>query len=290
MAEVTVLEASPHKKRIIDYLNSSLAFQKLNYRNRNIQGYAEINCYEDEDKICITDLSFNLMMGNNGAFKKRKVNSGLTFYKKGRSSGRLVFWKSQNRNYNNFDSNLYKHLLIKLGKYDNYITNIKEFVSEQMFTKGAYSMIACGKITTCDQFYDYFNKYSLRGYGISKNNTKYLKEYYSNFGKYMGNQLLRTSIEPNHFLVMSMIELSRSKHKLHAQVSHDFLDIIEALGIKVDWSKFISDKHNVSIKLFNENTEFIKKCRHKYDALLKISNLWEQGSTIQSIYTNDLPF
>jgi len=286
----TILFESSNKKEVIDYLRAPLAYQKLNYRNGD-HSYNEITKYEDDDKICIVDVTYCLRMGSNGAFKNKQINTGLTFKKKGRSSSRLTFWKSYGKNSNNFDSIIYEYLLFHLDCISNYKKNIKPYIDSQMFTKGTFSMIACSKITTPIEFYKYYIKYSLRGYKISIDRAKDLITYYKRYNKYQGNMLLRTALYPNDFIINI---INDEAFKFDPKIDILFLEKIEALNLKCDWSNFILKTHKSSQgNLFNSvykiaNEEFIKSCNKKYKLLIEISNLWNKGDNIKNY--QDLPF
>jgi hypothetical protein len=276
MKKKTILNITGNKTDIIKYLDKPASYQKLTYRDKYFY-YSEIDKYEDKDKICIADATYKVKMGSNGAYRSKIINAGLTFNKKGKSSSRLKFWK---RDRNQFNENIFEYLLKDLNLFLNYKEKIKSNVKFEP-TQGLSSMIASGKITSALEFFEYYIKYSLRGYNVSINSAKSLINFYKYFDKYIGNTLLRTALKPDDF-IKNVDNRINNKHNLNLTINNSFLEQVEALGLKLDWSSFFTDIRK------EEQSIIINTINKKYKTLIELSKVWEKGHSINDI--KDLPF
>lgn len=276
MKKNIILKITGNKENVINYLKKPLSYQKLTYRDKYFY-YSEIDKYEDEDKICIADATYRVVMGSNGAYKRKTTSAGLTFNKKGRSSSRLKFWKKDRIV---FSEVVFEYLLKDLNLFLNYEEKIKPNVKFEP-SQGLCSMIASGKITSVLEFYEYYIKYSLRGYNISIDLAKNLVNYYKYFDKYNGNMLLRTALYPDNF-IKNIDNRINNKHPLNLTVNTSFLEQVEALGLKLDWSNFFVDIRK------EDQSKIIKNINGKYSTLIKLSKVWEDGPYL--LNTQDLPF
>lgn len=240
-------------------------------------GYSVRLIVEKEDRISVLDKSYRLRYGNNGAFLgSHRDKSGISYFKKGRSSARLKIWGGTSLH----DAhNLMQDLVKKVNPSAQELLDNK--VIREIATQGMISSIVSGSINDIKTAMQYYIRYSLRGMGINQDMWEglygfFLYEKRYNYAIHNKVLFLRTALNPNailqefHPLLGQAVNDRREKLAEHAAHS-GFNRTCLAVGEKIDWA----DRNLV---VDDEKKRIVRKA----EGIKELLQMWEGGPVLKS--------
>lgn len=231
--------------------------------------FSAYSTFESPDKVSVVHNVFNLKWGTYGFYiaASRQGKTGITYHFKGATANRLRIWGNSAL----YDvTALVKQLVLKY--YPSSMHLFSDTFIKSLGTKGMFSRIIAGKITTVQEAVEYYIMYSMRGTGIKKESAHVL-EHFVKFGLeksldfHQMKKLLRIAKEPNQFLEQFQSWENEHKRSLIHE-GHDLIRTCSILGEKIDWTQSLQE-------LSNNRSKLAKKASVVKDILM----CWEGGHT-----------